>query len=483
MSIFGFTKKKDDNLSPEVKKPEISESEAISCLEKIKPPKSGLAEPLDYALFCVSEISNSDARDLTLHELSVEYINRVNTEKCEQIASCFKSNSLRDDALFRLGMKQIENYNCDEAEDIADRISSAYESAFVLALAAFKPGFDFLEYDSCKKRYRKAYDKAKSIKNLKQKAELMSEIGNYCYQFKQSKKKRYEPDTAQADYCGKLFSDAIKAAKGIKDEEQKNSALCNVAFKYYQCGMTRDEEKLLSDIVKITKKYKNRPTRLKGLAKAALQYHFSHESKEAMKILSNCLEEAQRIEDSEEREDSISTILFYYAHCKKYEKAIELVETIQDPKVKAFSFMDIANFYATDNDRNSAENYLSKAFENALTLEDKSSKDNMLVAIIEKLLEIDRFEKAQEVAGAIDNPEQKETELKKIADRRTTDSKDDQFNNLLTVLDTAQTLQDKVARAELLARTAIKISALGDKLSDEHKDKLLNIMKECVDRF
>lgn len=270
---------------------------------------------------------------------------------------------------------------------------------------------------------------------------LFSKVGSYIDCNRKSEfaqHNSYIADT-ELDKIDELFSQVVQILNRIEDNPAKVRALATIAAKYAKAGQAERANQLFSQAEQAA----GNNTIL--LANVAGNYVVARRFDKAIQL-------ANAIQDNEQKAGLLGLITEQYAISGQYSQAIQVANTISNPEQRAIVLANIAIQSAKSGQVAQSEKTLSQVLQVINTINNNIRRESLLGEILQYYAATGQFKPAMQLAGLIRQDVSKAAGLNFIAKQYVKVGKLDEALTLYkTILNTTQ---DGFMKQETLANIA-----------------------------
>lgn len=454
----------------------------LSELEQIEGTLQSLAEaerdPLACALLIAQSIDDS-SKGYILRKIASKYAESRQYEKAAQLYiqagehsdhSNYIYSELSDSARMyvKAGQQEKAAQMFSQAIQATSRLKLADERADALVKIAVKYA-DVGQPGKAVKLLTQAYETTTAIMEENMKAHVMALIAFTLSEVGQKEKE------------SRVLSQALELARTANS----SYVLYEIAGKYRDAGQQQKADRIHSLAIEValseSKTIKNARSKQMLLINIAEMYIKAGREDEAPQILTQAYESALQIKPAWVRVDALAEIAEKYAEAGEQEQAnrtfslaVKSAASLEKLYWRAVTLSSIAGKFAKTGQHQEAKKILEQAIQVAETLEDAGSRSRPLALniIAGEYAEIGKFEKALQIARAINDDNKKAMVLAEIAGKYA------ESGQLSKALEIAKTIDDVYRLPLILSQISGKFYETGRYLSDAESAILHDIIKK-----
>ena len=312
---------------------------------------------------------------------------RLFTE-AEEVVQAIADDKERANAFSRLAIALAQGGQFVKAEQIAQSIELSWERAEVLqhlGIALAQAG-----------QFTKAEQIAQSIEQEQTKAEAFSQLAIAL---------------AQAE----RFTQAKKLIQKICSSGTQVEALSQLATALIQAQQQSEAVEVFAEAREIAQTIENYEARIEALSKLATALAHVEQKPEAVEIFAEARETAQIIEDSRERDKILRQLAVALAEVKYFTDAEQVAQTVEDYQDRAETLRQLAVALAQAGQPTNALTIFTEAGEIDQAIRSSGSQDQALRQLAFALAQVGQFNKAEQVAQAIQGSKNRTLVFKDLA--------------------------------------------------------------------
>ena len=426
--------------------------------------QSEAEEDVHYcALFVADKIVDIYYKPWMLSEVALTLIEVGQLDKVDEIldkastiAMGLNNPSYRADALLEVasGYAEIEQYS--KAVAIAETIKAVVPRVKTFCAIAIKYGEDGL-HENAINVLSQALGGVEEVPGNTRDSALVELTITYAAIGEDAQ------GLLMAKEIGAPYS-RVMAISGIAKEEikskQKKKALKTLGEAWVIAGQIEDSIET--------------PT---AFAEIAKQYAEVKETDRAVTILDGALKVTVAIKSKYSKPDVLSRISDGYLKAGRYEKALEVAETIEDDNYRPRALAEAAVGYAKAGHKRKADEILIQALDEVKSVRSPYSQASVMADIARKYLEMNQYDAALEVAISMRDDYNKPRSLAEIAAKFGEKGKKEKAAEIFTqALRVASIIEDNFYKSWALAEIAVKYSEV--KMKPDETAKI--VLKEIV---
>ncbi len=381
-------------------------------------------------------------------------------EEASVIARGLSNPSYRADALLEVasGYTEIEQY--DKAMEIAGTIEAVIPRVKTFCTIAIKYDEDGF------------HDKAVDV--------LSKTLGSMGEASRKTRDSALVELTFAYAAMGE-YDESLRISQEIEAPYSRVTAFLGLAEEYIRSRQKAEALKVLGRAQVTAGLIQDSIETPTALAEIAKQYAEVKETGRAVAILDGALTVTMEIKSKYSKPDILSKISDGYLKAGRYEKALEVAESIEDDNYKPRALAAAAIGYAKAGHKTKADEILVRALDEVKSIRSPYSQASVMADIARRYLELGQYDTALGVAVSMRDDYNKPRSFAEIAAAFAKKGNKEKAAEIFTqALEWASTIEDNFYKSWALAEIAVKYSEVEMKADEAAKDVLEKIVKDTI---